>query len=446
MTKRKAKVKFALLAIIAAIGILLTCFSFRIPFTTIRYNGFANAIRLGLDIKGGVLAVYEASVEDDQVDEFDSRLNATISRLEQFLADEDYSEAVVYKQGTNKIAIEVPDVDDPQAIFDIIGQPASLEISREGSSLPALTGDDIKSAKAYYQQTSETSTAQWGVSIEFTASGTTKFYDLTNEAYNDSENNTVDIYIGGTLFSSPTVSDGPISGGSTFITGGGSNGDGTMSQEEAEEYATKILSGTFSTKLTLVSNSVVSATLGKEALTYGIIAGAIGLLLIFIFMIVCYGVMGVLADFALIFYLIIYAFVLQAVPLVQLTLPGIAGIILSLGMAVDANVIVFERIKEEYASGKKIHMSVNSGFKNAFSAILDSNVTTIIASVVLYILGTSTIKGFAITLFFGILISMFTSLVVTRSLLKTYLPINSTNPKWYKLKRDKDIVISGGDK
>ena len=440
MTKRKAKVKFALLAIIAAIGILLTCFSFRIPFTTIRYNGFANAIRLGLDIKGGVLAVYEASVEDDQVDEFDSRSDATISRLEQFLADEDYSEAVVYKQGTNKIAIEVPDVDDPQAIFDIIGQPASLEISREGSSLPALTGDDIKSAKAYYQQTSETSTAQWGVSIEFTASGTTKFYDLTNEAYNDSENNTVDIYIGGTLFSSPTVSDGPISGGSTFITGGGSSGDGTMTQEEAEEYATKILSGTFSTKLTLVSNSVVSATLGKEALTYGIIAGAIG------FMIVCYGVMGVLADFALIFYLIIYAFILQAVPLVQLTLPGIAGIILSLGMAVDANVIVFERIKEEYASGKKIHMSVNSGFKNAFSAILDSNVTTIIASVVLYILGTSTIKGFAITLFFGILISMFTSLVVTRSLLKTYLPINSTNPKCYKLKRDKDIVISGGDK
>ena len=441
MTKRKAKVKFALLAIIAAIGILLTCFSFRIPFTTIRYNGFANAIRLGLDIKGGVLAVYEASVEDDQVDEFDSRLDATISRLEQFLADEDYSEAVVYKQGTNKIAIEVPDVDDPQAIFDIIGQPASLEISREGSSLPALTGDDIKSAKAYYQQTSETSTAQWGVSIEFTASGTTKFYDLTNEAYNDSENNKVDIYIGGTFFNKLTVNSA-ISDGSAFITGG----DGTMTQEEAEEYATKILSGTFSTKLTLVSNSVVSATLGKEALTYGIIAGAIGLLLIFIFMIVCYGVMGVLADFALIFYLIIYAFILQAVPLVQLTLPGIAGIILSLGMAVDANVIVFERIKEEYASGKKIHMSVNSGFKNAFSAILDSNVTTIIASVVLYILGTSTIKGFAITLFFGILISMFTSLVVTRSLLKTYLPINSTNPKWYKLKRDKDIVISGGDK
>ena len=445
MTKRKAKVKFALLAIIAAIGILLTCFSFRIPFTTIRYNGFANAIRLGLDIKGGVLAVYEASVEDDQVDEFDSRLDATISRLEQFLADEDYSEAVVYKQGTNKIAIEVPDVDDPQAIFDIIGQPASLEISREGSSLPALTGDDIKSAKAYYQQTSETSPAQWGVSVEFTASGTTKFYDLTNEAYNDSENNKVDIYIGGTFFNSLAVNN-VISDGSTFITGGGSNSDGTMTQEEAEEYATKILSGTFSTKLTLVSNSVVSATLGKEALTYGIIAGAIGLLLIFIFMIVCYGVMGVLADFALIFYLIIYAFVLQAVPLVQLTLPGIAGIILSLGMAVDANVIVFERIKEEYASGKKIHMSVNSGFKNAFSAILDSNVTTIIASVVLYILGTSTIKGFAITLFFGILISMFTSLVVTRSLLKTYLPINSTNPKWYKLKRDKDIVISGGDK
>lgn len=444
MTKRKAKVKFALLAIIAAIGILLTCFSFRIPFTTIRYNGFANAIRLGLDIKGGVLAVYEASVEEDQADEFDSRLDATISRLEQFLADEDYSEAVVYKQGTNKIAIEVPDVDDPQAIFDIIGQPASLEISREGSSLPAITGDDIKSAKAYYQQTTDSSVAQWGVSVEFTSSGATKFYDLTTEAYNDTEDNTVDIYIGGTLFSSPGVKN-PISNGSTFITGG-SNSDGTMTQEEAEEYATKILSGTFSTKLTLVSNSIVSATLGQEALTYGIIAGAIGLLLIFVFMVACYGMMGLLADFALVFYLVIFAFILQAVPLVQLTLPGIAGIILSLGMAVDANVIVFERIKEEYASGKKIHMSINAGFKNAFSAILDSNITTIIASVVLYILGTSTIKGFAITLFFGILISMFTSLVITRSLLKSYLVINSTNPKLYKLKRDKNFSNVGGDK
>ncbi len=430
MSKRRSRIRFTFLGIIAVIGILLTCFSFRIPFTTTTFKGFANAISLGLDIKGGVVAVYEASVEPEYSDELSTRVEATITRLEQFLTDKGYTEATVSKQGDNKIRIEVPDIDDPQEVFDIIGEPASLTIQRD-STLEAdkVTGDDVREAYAYQQKDETSGEYVWGVIVKFNNAGASKFATLTSEAASDSSDKSVDIYIGGELYSSPTCEES-ITGGVTFISG-------TMdSQEDAEEYAMKILSGTFSTKLTVVSNSVVSATLGKNALFYGLIAGAIGLLFIFVFMIAVYGVMGVLADFALVFYLIIYAFILQAVPLVQLTLPGIAGIILSLGMAVDANVIIFERIKEEYRAGKKIPASINAGFKNALSSILDSNITTIIASVVLYLLGTSTIKGFAITLFFGIVISMFTSLVVTRGLIKSYLPLNSTNPKPYRLRRE----------
>ncbi|MFA5758427.1 MAG: SecD/SecF family protein translocase subunit, partial [Clostridia bacterium] len=206
-----------------------------------------------------------------------------------------------------------------------------------------------------------------------------------------------------------------------------------------EEFATKLLSGTFSVDLTLLDNSVISATLGENALQNGIIAGIIGFIIIAIFLILVYGMFGVMADLSLLVYVVILLFFLQAVPLVQLTLPGIAGIILSLGMAVDGNVIIFERIKDEYKLGKKIPASVASGFKKSFSAILDSNVTTIIAGVVLYVLGTSSIKGFAITLLLGIVVSMFTTLLVTKKFVKWYLPINSTNPKPLKLTREGNV-------
>lgn len=431
MSKKRSRFKFVFLALIAVLGIFLTCFSFRIPFTTTTFKGFAKAIQLGLDVRGGVVAVYEASVDAEYEDELDTRITATISRLEQFLQDANFSEATVTRQGSNKIRVEVPDVDDPQEVFDIIGEPAALSIKRSSTSdEDAITGEDIASAVAYYQN------SQWGVLLKMNDSGISKFQALTTEAYNDSSDKTITITVGPeddpTWQTSPTV-EAVISDGTTFISGNSSN---PFTKETAEEYATKILSGTFSTKLEVVSNSVISATLGEKALFYSLIAGGIGLLAIFIFMIAVYGMMGLMADFALVFYIILYAFILQAVPLVQLTLPGIAGIVLSLGMAVDANVIVFERIKEEYRAGKKIHASIKMGFKNAFSSIFDSNITTIIASVALYLLGTATIKGFAITLFFGILLSMFTSLVITRSLINTYLNINSTNAKLYRLKKE----------
>jgi preprotein translocase subunit SecD/SecD/SecF fusion protein len=428
MIKRKAKSKLAFIIFGVIMGIILTVSQFNIPFTHYTYNGFANSIKLGIDLRGGVLAVYNV-IPDEDSSNFESEVEATITRLQSLITEKGYTEATVVRQTTGadtQIRVEVPDVDDPQEIFNLIGQPAKLEIKKaEGVDQPAeLTGDNIKDVYANYYD------GKHGVTIEFDNEGSQVFFDLTSELAES--NDQLYLYIGGSLFSAPSV-EAVISDGKTFISGNMST------SSEAESYATKILSGTFSVDLELYENSVVSATLGQNAITLGAIAGAIGLLLILIFMIFAYGIFGLLADIALIIYLIILTFFLQAVPLVQLTLPGIAGIILSLGMAVDANVVIFERIKDEYRLGKKIPSSIKSGFDKATSAIVDSNITTIIASTVLYILGTGPIKGFAITLLIGIIVSMFTALVITKFLVNTYLPLNPTKPKPYKLKREASV-------
>lgn len=433
MKKRQAKRKFALIFLGIALGIFLTVGQFLIPFTDYDYNGFANAIKLGIDLEGGVLAVYNVAPGENTTD-FDQEVDATILRLQSLIAEKGYTEATVVKQGGGvegtQIRVEVPDVDDPSDIFELIGQPAKLELKKTNDvNAPAeLTGDNIQSVVASYQD------GKYGVSIVFDGEGTDAFATLTAELVEGStlEERQLHIFIGGTLYSSPEVQS-VISDGRTFISGS------MPDLEAAEDYATKILSGTFSVELELSSNSVVSATLGEDALRLGLIAGIIGIVLVFAFMVYMYGTFGLLADIALMIYLLLLMFFLQAIPVVQLTLPGIAGIILSLGMAVDANVIIFERIKDEYRTGKKIPASIKSGFDKATSAILDANITTIIASVILYILGTGPIKGFAITLLIGIVISMFTALIVTKKLVNAYLPINSANPKPYKLTREDEV-------
>ena len=426
MIKRKAKLKFAFIIASIIIGLCLTVFQFNIPFTDYTYNGFANSIKLGIDLKGGVLAVYNVIPDEENTANFESEVEATIVRLQTLITEKGYTEATVVRQtnGTStQRRVEVPDVDDPAEIFSLIGQPAKLEIKtvEDVNAQAELTGDNIKSVNANYQD------GEYGVSIEFDNEGAQIFFDLTTELAEN--NDKLYLYIGGVLFSDPSVQS-VISDGKTFISGS------MNSYSEAEAYATKILSGTFAVQLELFENSVVSATLGKDALAMGIVAGVIGFALILIFMYLIYGTFGLIANLSLIIYIIVLMFFLQAVPLVQLTLPGIAGIILSLGMAVDANVIIFERIKDEYKIGKKIPASVKAGFEKAMSAILDGNITTIIAAVVLYILGTGAIKGFAITLLLGIFVSMFTGLFVTRKLINMYLPLNSTNAKPYKLKRE----------
>ena len=422
MSKKKSIIRFVIYSVLAVIGILLSVCKFDIPFTEKTYNGFANSISLGLDLSGGVLAVYEAkSVEGSEAD-FNDSLNATIQRLSDLLTEKGYTEATVTKQGSNRIRVEVPDVDDPEEIFDMIGTPAELSFKKENSATAEsiITGKHIKKCEASYQN------GEYGVSIQFTEEGTKLFSDLTAEMVGKQ----IYIFLGNSTsaFSSPKVNE-QISGGTTFISGS------MNSQAEAEAFALKIMSGTFDVELELLENNTVTPTLGEDALKYSIIAGFVGLAFILIFMFVIYRDLGLIADFSLIFYCIILMFLLQAVPFVQLTLPGIAGIILSLGMAVDGNVVIFERIKEEYRNGKSIENACNSGFRHAYISILDSNITTILASIVLVILGTGSIKGFAITLLLGIVVSLFTSLILTKRFMKMYLAINKTNPKKMALKR-----------
>jgi len=428
MSKKKSIKRYTFAVIVTIVGILLTVCSFTVPFTTTDFNGFANSIKMGLDLKGGVVAVYNTIQLEEG--ELSDQIEATISRLTDLLSDKGYTEASITKQGTSQIRLEVPDVEDTDTLLSLIETPDILEFKSENDveADAELTGRNIVSVAYNYQD------SQHGISIQFDSEGTRIFETLTTNAYNATEEDDKKIYIflGTTLISYPTVSS-IITSGNTFISGGWST------QSEAEDFKLKILSGTYSIQLIIDSTSVISPTLGEGALEGALIAGLIALLIIFAFMIIRYRVMGLISCFVLVIYLLILMFLLQAVPLVQLTLPGIAGIILSLGMSIDGNIIIFERIREEYASGKKIPASFKSGFNKSVSAILDANITTIIAAIVLSIFGTGPVQGFAIVLLLGIVVALFTSLVVTRSLLNLYLPFNSTNAKKLNLTREESI-------
>ena len=445
MTKKKARIGFIILGIFTIIGIILSVCSFNIPFTYSRYNGFANSISLGLDLSGGISAVYDCSLSDDSgTGDLSSAIDATITRLEGILYGEGFSEATVTRQDSSKIRVEVPNLSDSEELFDLIGKPASLYISTNSSfdvKEPAgdyVSGKNIKDVYVSYNNEN----SNYGVVLNFDETGTSLFSKITEEASNGDK--TLYINIGDDEPLQVTCEE-KMTQGTTFVYGGS-----IQDYESAKEYAMMIMSGTFSANLEMVECTVVSATLGKNALLYGIIAGGVALLLVMAIMWWRYGHLGLLANFSLIIYMILMLFFLQAIPFIQLTLPGIAGIILSIGMAVDGNVIIFERIKEEYASGKKIPLAIKGGFSKAFWPIFDSNITTIITSIILYILGTASIKGFALTLLLGIILSMFSTLVMTRILVKWALPFNANKPNKLKLKRskkDKDVAIieEGGE-
>lgn len=430
MKKKSSIIKLTLIGVALAIGIVLSVFSFKLPFGFYNYKSFASSIKLGLDLKGGIYAVYDTN--SDGVDNFQSKLEGTQSRLQDLLVDKGYSEAVVTIEDNTRLRVEVPDVDDPKSIFTLIGKPAQLlfYLGDDNSSEPFMSGKNVVSAEGYY----DSQQAKPVVSLVLDDEGRKAFGKVTTD--NVGKNITIYSVTEGedpSIVSQAKINEG-ITTGRAQITMSGS--DATA----AKELATQIMSGTFDVELTLLSSDVISPTLGEQALKLGIIAGAIGLFLVVAFLIWRYRLFGVVAAIAFAIYTVLMLFFLAVFPWVQLTLPGIAGIILSLGMAVDGNVIIYERIRDEYAAGKSILASLNAGFKKAMVAIFDSNITTVIAAIVLIIFGTGTISGFGVTLLIGILLSMFTSLLVTRGLCKYFTAINSTNAKAYGLKRGNDYV------
>lgn len=429
MTKKRAKKSIVLVVLLFIVGIILTFCQFDIPFTDTKYNGTINSIKMGLDVKGGVTAVYNCTLPaDSTTDDLGTAITGTVSRLQSLLAARGYTEATVTTQSGTRIRIEVPDVDEPQAVFEMIGMPAKLyfKLTDSPDAEAELSASNIKSIQAEMN----TQTNEWGVGLVFDAKGTEIFRELTQQLYDSGD--PMYIYLGSEKYTEVTVK-AVISDGRTFIS---SSKEGGYSREESEEFALKLQSGTFAAELSLLESSVVSPTLGMNAISSGLIAGVIGLLLIIAFLIIVYRRMGVCASIALLFYVMLVLFFLQAVPLVQLTLPGIAGIILGIGMAVDANVVIFERIKDEYKRGKRIPASIEAGFKRAKVAILDSNITSLMVAVVLYLFGSGSIQGFASTLFISIVVSMFSALFITHSLLKISIAFNSTDATKYNLYRE----------
>ncbi|MBO7178128.1 MAG: protein translocase subunit SecD [Clostridia bacterium] len=423
MSKIKSIIILVVVAVLV-IGLGLLIFplngqdSFEIGKSNYDFYWVSKSIKLGLDLEGGMYVVYTMDLEDIDPDQRDSAVDGTIANLEALLFSKGYTEATVTRQGNDKLRVEIPSVDDTEALMALIGEPARLEFRDESGNVLIEGGKHLEDAQPVLYD------ASYAISLKFNDEGTAAFATATK----DNVGKKLAIYINGEEVMAPTV-NAAITDGNAVITG-------NYTQQQASEMAIKLQAGTFAVALTPEENSTISATLGQNALQTSLIAGAIGLGIIIILMIIIYKAMGLVAAGALVIYTVIMMYALAIVPWVQLTLPSIAGIILSIGMAVDANVIIFERIKDErLTGGKSIRTSVQIGFKKALSAILDGNITTILGSIVMIIFGATTIKSFGITLLIGIVISMFTALVVTRLLINIALAFNEESDALYGLRR-----------
>ena len=369
------------------------------------------AISLGLDLRGGIYAVY---LGDTTAENFEEQMDATVTIMRNRLTSAGYTEANIARQGSDRIRIEIPDVKDPNEILEIVGTPAHLEfIDPEGNVI--MEGKDIVTAVPMINSSDNS----YYVYFELSEEGKAAFAEATTNHIGE----VINIVLDNTIISAPEVQ--------SAITEGSGQISGQFTQQEVINLANLIMSGALPLDIQLIESSAVSATLGVEALDTSVLAGIIGVIIIMLFMLAVYRLPGLMADIALCIYMLIVFYALALVPGVQLTLPGIAGIVLGIGMAVDGNVIIFERFREELKGGRSVKMAVQRGYKNALSSIIDSNVTTIIAAVVLMYFGTGSIKGFAITLLIGVVTAMISSIFITRFLLNKVTDLGAKNVKLY---------------
>ena len=383
--------------------------------------GYLNAknIKLGLDLNGGVSITYQ-TVDENPTKE---QMSDTVYKLQ--LKAQGYSdEAQVYQEGKNRINIDIPGATDANAILEELGEPGTLEFADENGNV-LLTGDDVKTATA--GMTNENNKKEYVIELNFTEAGAKKFAEATK----NNVGKRIFIIYNNDVISSPNVKEA-INGGQASISP-------IESYEEANNIASTIRIGALPVKLTELRSNVIGATLGVEAISTSLKAAAIGIALVILFMLFVYRLPGLASSIALVLYVGLEIVLLQAFE-VTLTLPGIAGVILSIGMAVDANVIIFTRVKEELGNGKATDKAIKAGFEKALSAILDGNITTLIAAAVLYLRGTGTVRSFATTLAIGIVVSLITALFVTRALLNAFYEFGAENPKLYGVKKETKII------
>ena len=439
-----------LVLILTAIVTVFFCYTAAVGIGPTGTGSMKN-IKTGLDLAGGVSITYQAKDSNPSSEDMKDTVYKLQKRVEQYS-----TEAQVYQEGSDRINVEIPGVTDANAILEELGQPGSLcfitqqdddgnanfqadSTSETGYSLArsldeiraagsvVLEGTDVADATGGAVQQQNSSSREYVVDLTLTDEGKTKFAEATEA--NVGKQIAI-IYDNGVL-SAPRVNEA--------ITGGKAQISGMESVEKAQELASYIRIGSLSLELTELRSSVVAAQLGEEAISTSLIAGVIGLIIVILFMIIAYRVPGVVAGFSLIFYTATILLTLNAFD-ITLTLPGIAGIILGIGMAVDANVIIYARIREEIGAGSSVRTSIKAGFSKAFSAIFDGNITTLIAAFVLMWLGTGSVKGFAYTLALGIVISMFTALVFSRLVINALYAVGVRDEKFYGKTEEKKVI------
>ena len=395
----------ALAKLLAVIALICAAFIYFI-------GPLAQSIKQGLDLQGGTHIVLEAEdagenkVTDDAVERARQILERRINEM-------GLAEPLIQREGKKRIIIELPGVKDPDQAIKTIGKTAVMEFKDE-NGVVHLTGNDLKDAKEQIGQNK-----QFMVAIEFTDEGAKKFADLTTQ----NVGRHIGIYLDGEQLTNPVVNE-PITGGKAVITG-------SKTLDEAKNLAILLRSGALPVKVNVLEVRTVGPTLGQDSKDKSVTAFAVGIGLIVAFMLVLYRVSGFVATTALLIYVLLLLAVLHFLQ-ATLTLPGIAGIILSMGVAVDANILIFERFKEEVQIGKTLRMSMESGFRRALATIVDANMSVMITAAILFILGSGPVRGFAITLGLGVAISMVTAVFVSRYLLRMLIECNLTNhPFWY---------------
>ena len=392
--------------VLAILVILITFFAWYVSIFGIgSVDSAKDALKYGLDINGGVYVVMEADT-DLEGEELKQLMEQTRAVLDNRVNQMGVSESQVTIEGEKRIRVEIPGAEDAEEAIEAVGKTAQLQFVLADGSI-VVDGSHVKDAQI------ATDGANYKIDLEFTSEGSKLFEEGTRKAFNKEPQVVIEgmtseriaIVLDNEIIVAPAVNE-VIAGGKCEISGG-------YSKDEASMTAALIRGGALPVDLVEVQTSVQSATVGADALDKSIVAGAIGLALIFVLMIAFYGMLGIVANIALLLYVVLFIWSMVALNVV-LTLPGIAALILSIGMAVDANVIIFSRIKEEIVAGKSVRVAVSSGFKNALTTVLDAQITTLIAAVVLHEVGTTTVKGFALTLIIGIVISIFTAVVITQ--------------------------------
>ena len=372
----------------------------------------AGSIKQGLDLQGGTHVVLQA-VDTPELKVDDDAVNRSVKIIERRVNELGLTEPVIQRQGKDRIIVELPGVKDPEKAIAMLGRTAMLQF-KDMNGKVVLTGKDLRDARAQVSQGN-----QAVVGLEFSEEGGKKFGELT--ARNIGKQ--IAIELDGEVLTAPVVQEA--------ITGGRAQISGSRTVEEAEHLAILLRSGSLPVKIEVMENRTVGPTLGQDSKDKSVEAFSIGIIGVFVFMLLFYRLSGLVADIALLLYVMLLLFVMRYLG-ATLTLPGIAGIILSIGMAVDANVLIFERFKEEIKKGKTLRSAMDAGFGRALVTILDSNVTTLMAAAVLFYLGTGPIKGFAVTLALGTLLSMFTAVTITKYLLRFLIYSNITkNPAFF---------------